>query len=474
MELDISLVVIAMKVSLRNKLSLTYILIALVCISLLSLLTNFFLDKQFREYVEQNQDQKNKSVVSSLSKQYDYSGGWNQNMVENIGVNALENGMIIKVKDGFGKIIWDATLHNNGMCQKIIEKMADNLNSHYHYVKGSYVEKPYSIISGDKNQVGTVLVGYYGPFYLSDNDLAFISTLNKVLVGVGIFSLILSFLLGSIMARRISTPISGAIKTARMISKGLYSDRVKVKTNTKEFYELSETVNNLAKTLETQEILRKRLTGDVAHELRTPLATLQSHLEAMIDGIWKPNEDRLKSCHEEVIRINKMVGDIDKLAKYESENLVLDKTNFDVSEVIRRLIHNFESEFNSKNVEIEFQESEAEIFADKDKFSQVMINLISNALKYTPSGGKVLLEIKEDSEDINILVKDSGTGISEEDLPLIFERFYRADKSRNRLTGGSGIGLTITKAIIEAHGGTIKIKSQLNAGTDVIVSIPKG
>lgn len=473
MDLDTSLVVIIMKISLRNKLSLSYIIIALVSLALLSVFTNLFLDKHFREYVEQNQELKNKSIVLSLSKQYESSGNWNQNIMENIGVSALENGMIIKVKDVSGKLLWDATEHNNGMCQKIIEKMADNLNSHYHNVKGAYVEKPYPIVIGSKAPVGTILIGYYGPFYLSDNDLTFISAINKALIGVGIVSMVLAFFLGSFMAKKISLQIGEVIKTAQMISKGLYNNRVNVKTYTNEIYELSETINNLAQTLETQELLRKRLTGDVAHELRTPIATLQGHLEAMIDGIWKPNKDRLKSCHEEVIRINKMVGDIEKLAQYERENLILDKTTFDISEVIRRLIHNFESEFSSKNVEIEFREKEAKIFADKDKFSQVIVNLLSNALKYTPSGGRVVLETKGDGKVVEIVVSDTGSGISAEDLPFIFERFYRADKSRTRLTGGSGIGLTISKAIIEAHGGSIEINSQVGVGTDVVARIPQ-
>jgi len=258
-----------------------------------------------------------------------------------------------------------------------------------------------------------------------------------------------------------------------MISKGYFDDRITEKSNTKETAQLIETINNLAETLEKQEALRKQLTADMAHELRTPLATLQSHMEAMIDGIWEPDTGRLKSCHEEIVRINKMVGGLEKLARYESDNLILTRTSFDVSELVRHIVNNFENEFLNKNIDLEFAGEESVLNADKDKVSQVVINLLSNAIKYTPRGGAVKVTVKDSHDVVQIIVKDTGTGIPPEDLPHIFERFYRADKSRNRLTGGAGIGLTITKAIVEAHKGKIQVQSKINEGTEFIISLPK-
>ena len=459
------------KHSLRTKLSLSYIVVGLISVFILSILSNFFLDRQFREYVKQNQEQKNKEVVSSISKQYQDNDSWNMNMIESIGVSALEYGMIIKVRDQSGNTIWDAKVHNNGMCQRIIEHMSQNMNSHYPYMKGEYIEKPYSV-NYNLVKVGTVEIGSYGPFYLSDNDLAFINTLNKMLFSVGLFSLLFALILGTIMAKRLSSPISRVITTAKMISKGFFSGRISEKSSTSEINELTDTINDLAVTLEKQETLRKRLTGDVAHELRTPLATLQSHLEAMIDGIWEPEKERLVGCHEEIVRISKMVGDLEKLAKYEGENLILNKTSFNLTETVQHIINNFESEYLNKGIDIDFIAEEHIIFADKDKLSQVVINLISNSLKYTPSGGRVEVRVKGGEIDTQLTVKDNGPGIPSEDLPYIFERFYRADKSRNRLTGGSGIGLTISKAIIEAHKGKIEVTSKIDNGTEFIVILP--
>jgi len=258
-----------------------------------------------------------------------------------------------------------------------------------------------------------------------------------------------------------------------MISRGYYGSRIEEKSGTKEIAQLTETINNLAETLENQENLRKRLTADVAHELRTPLATLQSHIEAMIDGIWEPDAERLKSCHEEIMRISRLVGDLEKLAKYESENLVLIKTDFDISELIRHIMKNFENNFANKGIEIKFTGRKEVVTADRDKISQVIVNLLSNALKYTQNAGTVQVTVNGTHDAVEIKVKDTGIGIPPEDLPHIFERFYRADKSRNRLTGGAGIGLTITKAIIDAHGGSINVTSRVGEGTEFIVSLPK-
>jgi len=461
-----------MNYSLRTKLSLSYISVALICVFLISVLTNLLLEKHFKKYIIQNQERKNKEIVSLISQQYKPGGKWDTDVIENIGINALEQGMIIRVIDSSDRVIWDATVHNNGLCQQMIAHMARNMSSRYPNWKGGYVENKYPV-TYNLSEVGRVEIGYYGPYYFNDNDLAFINTLNRLLVSVGIFSLFLSLLIGAWMARRLSTPISRVISTAQMISKGYFGDRTNVQSSTKEISQLTETINNLAETLEKQEVLRKRLTADVAHELRTPLATLQSHIEAMIDGIWKPDTERLKSCHEEIMRIKRMVGDLEKLAKYESENLVLNKTNFDVSELIQHIIQNFEMDFINNGLDIKFYGEEETIFADKDKISQVIVNLLSNALKYTPEGGKVEVKVKGAEDITEISVKDTGNGIPADDLPYIFERFYRADKSRNRLTGGAGIGLTITKAIVEAHKGKIQVQSKVNEGTEFIISLPK-
>lgn len=460
-----------MKVSLRTKLSLSYIFVALICVSIISFLTNILVDKQFQTYIKKNLIQKNEEVVATITQQYETYNGWNMEFIESIGVAAIGNGLIIKVKNGSEQIIWDATVHNNGMCEEILKQMARNMDSHYPKLKGGYIEKTFPIINKSK-LVGSVDIGYYGPFFLNDNDLNFINTLNQLFIIGGIFSLIFALMLGFYMASRLSAPISRVINSAEMISKGFFNNRIEENSNTKEMGQLTETVNHLAQTLGTQESLRKRLTADMAHELRTPIATLQSHMEAMIDGIWELDAQRINSCYEEIMRIGRLVDNLGKLEKYESDQMILDKNKFNVSQVIGRILQNFENQFINKNIEINYIENEVYLCADQDKISQVIINLLSNALKYTHEGGMVEITVKSLADNVEIIVKDNGRGISKDDLPFVFERFYRADKSRNRMTGGSGIGLTISKAIVDAHKGEICVLSEVDVGTQFIVILP--
>lgn len=460
------------KYSLRTKLSLSYIALVLISVLLISVTTNLLLDKHFRDYIAENQARKNREIAFQVQQQYKEGGYWDTEAIGHICINALSQGMIIKVVNASGQVVWDARQHDNARCEAMLDQIARNMSSRYPNWEGTYVENAFPLVH-EEGPVGEVIIGYYGPYFFNDADLAFINNINRLLIGIGVFSLILSVFFGTVMAERLSTPIARVITTAQMIARGYYDDRVTETSSTKEIAQLTETVNHLAETLEKQERLRKRLTADVAHELRTPLATLQSHMEAMIDGIWQPDTERLKSCHDEIMRISRLVGDLEKLAKYEGENLVLTKTTFDVAELIRHIIQNFEKDFAEKNIRLQFTGEPELITADKDKISQVMVNLLSNALKYTPPGGSVQVAVQGTAQVTEISVKDTGTGIAPDDLPYIFERFYRADKSRNRLTGGAGIGLTITKAIVDAHNGTIQVHSRVNEGTEFIVSLPK-
>lgn len=461
-----------MKFTLRAKLTLSHVATALICVALISFFSNILLERYFQEYVRTNQEKKNKEVVSLFSYNYQRSERWDPTSVEDIGVSALERGMIVRIKDSSGNTVWDAMSYNNGLCEQMLSHMTQNMYSRYPNWEGELVETSYPIFNKGE-QVGNVDIGYYGPFYFDDNDLAFINALNRIFISVGIFSLVLAFLFGSIISKRITTPITRVIDSAQMIAKGYFGDRTNERSNTKEISQLTGTINELAATLESQEKLRKRLTGDVAHELRTPVATLQSHLEAMLDGIWEPSADRLTSCHEETIRINRLIGDLEKLARYESDSMILDKEEFCLCELLKRLVHNFENEFMQRNIKLQICCDHKRLFADRDKISQVLVNLISNALKYSENDSQVTIDVGEDETNTIITVSDTGIGISEEDLPFVFERFYRADKSRNRMTGGSGIGLAIAKAIVEAHKGRISVSSKLSEGSTFTVVLPK-
>lgn len=462
-----------MKVSLRFKLSAAFFAITLLLFLIVSLLANTVLDRQFKNYVVETLQNRIDDTVSLLSSRYsDWNAKWDVAGIETIGVNALGNGLILKVADMDGKSVWDAAKHNGGMCATILAHMAQNMAGQSSKFQGGYVEKQYPLMIKN-TQIGLATVGYYGPYFFSDSDVKFLNTLNNLLLWSAVAASCVSLAFGIYMAKRLSGPINRAIGVAKRIAKGEFDGRIREASDTREIIDLTETVNSLAETLGRQDLQRKRLTADVAHELRTPIATLQSHLEAMIDGVWAPDVERLTSCHEETERLSRLVGDLERLARYESENLILDKSRFDLSAVISRIVTNFESQYRNKGIELKFTPREAIVEADEDKLSQVLINLISNAWKYSAAGGSVEISIVDAGDEIRTSISDTGAGISAEDLPYVFERFYRTDKSRSRLTGGSGIGLTIAKAIVEAHKGRISVSSEINRGSVFTVSLPK-
>jgi len=463
-----------MKLSLRVKLSVAFVAVTLLLFLLVGVLANLLLERQFKQYVISNQEKMINDTISLISARYNNWGGkWDVDGVETIGMNALANGLILQIKGADGSLIWDARTHNGGMCAALLKNMAENMRSYSAGFKGGYTEKNYPLKDAGGAAVGTATVGYYGPYFYTDADLNFIATLNRLLLWAAAVSALAALAFGVFMARRLTRPIRNVVHTTKRIADGDFDGRVAQRSGTTEIDELADSVNTLAQTLGEQDTLRKRLTADVAHELRTPLATLQSHLEAMLDGVWQPSAERLESCHEETVRLSRLVGDLENLSAYEAEGLKLVYAEFDVSALLQRIVTNFENPYRSKGVRLEFAPGEHRIQADEDKLSQVFVNLLSNALKYTPSGGAVSVCVIEAGDLIEIRVSDTGIGIAEEDLKNIFERFYRSDKSRSRATGGSGIGLTIARAIVEAHHGSIEVNSEPGKGSEFVVTLPK-
>jgi signal transduction histidine kinase len=314
---------------------------------------------------------------------------------------------------------------------------------------------------------------YFSPYFYNDDDFRFLDSLNVILVGSGIFSLLLAVTVGWLLAWRLSAPIRKTAAIAKQMSGGDYTVRIEDKTSIAELRELMRSVNQLAHSLSQQESLRKRLTADVAHELRTPLTNVATHIEAMMEGVWEPSLERLSSCQEEIERIGKLVRDLENLARVESGNLKLDKTPISLAALAKKMFSSFEVNIAAKKLNVSIEGTCPDILADRNRIQQVLTNLLSNAVKYTPPEGIIRVALADAPGSVLLAVEDNGIGMSQDELPFIFERFYRADKSRNRLTGGSGIGLAVVKSIVEAHGGKVEVESRPNHGSRFQVTLPK-
>jgi len=457
--------------SLRKQLSLSILLTLLITIGLIGLLSNWFINREFEKYITELGRERRENIVDDLGRQFDgFKRNWKLDYVHAIGMNALYDGYILKLYDAGGNMVWDAENHDMSLCGQIMNEISARMEERG--AEGGFVDNTYEIDQNGK-KVGAVSIKYYGPFFMNEADFNFINVMNTVLLVIGILSSACSVVVGCLLARRISRPVTKTAYIAKQISKGNYDIRFEPGTRIRELDDLADAINHLSDALKSQEKLRKQMTADVAHELRTPLTALSSHLEAMIEGLWDATPERLKSCHEEVKRLGTLVEDLGQLAKIEGENLVLNKSRIDLFEIVHTVSDTMKGEISKKNLTLSIEGSPVFAEADKNRFSQVVANLLSNAVKYTPEGGAIGIEVYETDRLGIVKVTDTGIGIPETELPLIFERFYRTDKSRNRKSGGAGIGLAIVKSIVNAHGGTVTAESIKEQGSCFTVSIPK-
>lgn len=466
-----------MKMSLMKKLSVGFLLAVTGAILIVSFISNYMVEKKFNNYLmDEHKDKVNKIIIIAQDLYNDKTGFSNFNKDELLRYAVLEE-LYIQVKDSSGNIVFDSGnshLQHRSMMESMMGTMMRNgMGNHSSMNVGEYEEEIHSLVK-DKKNIGTIVVGYFGTSYLNQGALTFKMTLNHSFILSGFIALLFGLGVSFILAKQLTNPLVKITKTANEMRRGDLTVRSKVKTKTKEIEELSASINYLAETLQNQEMLRKRLTSDMAHEIRTPLTTLKTHVEALLDGIWEPTEERFQSFYDEIERLTSLVDNLRNLAKLEQADSKLNKTKFNLSSELEKVILSFEPLYSKNNhIIISNIDKNIWVYMDKDKLKQIMHNLLSNGYKYLKSQGKVVVELKKEKEGICIKVQDNGIGIPEKDIPYIFERFYRTDLSRSKNTGGSGIGLTITKSLVESHGGKISVQSKVGEGSTFIVQFPK-
>jgi histidine kinase len=283
------------------------------------------------------------------------------------------------------------------------------------------------------------------------------------------------------ITRRIVAPIQRMMTASQSIADGHYDERVElpggiVGEQMDELGQLALSFNRMAEKLEHTEEMRKRLIGDVAHELRTPLTTIQGSMEGLIDGVLPPDEEVFQNIHREATRLQSLVRDLQELSKVEAGSMRVDPEPVSPVELTRKACTLLERQFEEKGVRLQHEVSEELplVLADSDRIGQVLLNLIGNALQYTPSDGWVRVTAFVGAAVVRFSVADSGIGIDSEHLPHVFTRFYRVDKSRSRVAGGSGIGLTIAKHLVEASGGRIWAESPgIGEGSTFSFTLPR-
>jgi histidine kinase len=279
-------------------------------------------------------------------------------------------------------------------------------------------------------------------------------------------ALIAAILASFFISRQVVTPMLHMMSLSQRIAEGEYQERLALPggqqaDQTDELGQLALRFNQMADKLEKTETMRRQLIGDVTHELRTPLTAVKGYLEGLMDGVLPADPETYEQIHSEIDRLQRLVNDLQELSRVEAGAIQLNLAPVPPERLIERIQSTFGRQFEDKNIQLvtDVEPGLPNLFVDKDRIIQVLTNLAGNALQYTPNGGKVSISVRREKSEILFAVKDTGIGISTEQLTFIFNRFYRTDKSRNRASGGSGIGLTIAKALVQAHQGKIWAES---------------
>ena len=459
--------------SINSKLIISFTLIVIATILSIKLFVNTIFKDSFEKYVDDsNKVEVNHLIEFDLKNLYT-NESWNTEFIENLGIEAIRKGIAIEIYDKNDNKVWsvfedekvlsDKTLNDISKNMKSIEKQWDN-----------YFEELKVDINDDEGNilVGYAYIGHYASTYYMENDVEFFNAINRIIIIIGVISISSIIIISIIISRSIAKPISKVSKMTKYIGEGNYKNKLNYKSNIMEIDDLINSINKLSNELNDQENLRKQLTGDIAHELRTPLTSIKGHLDAIIVGIWEPTNERLNSINEEVKRITNLVDELRKLAKFDSGKDNLNKEIVNLKNYIKSIAYNYEGKALEKNIVIKYQLENIEALIDKEKFAQVIINILSNAIKYNNGNNEIYIKVFKKNNSINISIKDSGIGIPKSEYKNIFERFYRLDKSRGANEKGAGVGLTIAKSIVNAHGGEIEVYSEINKGSEFIISLP--
>ena len=295
----------------------------------------------------------------------------------------------------------------------------------------------------------------------------------KSIAIIGILSIMTSIAIIWIISRRTLNPITNIVNTSKYLSKGDFTKRIDQSVSG-ELSEIVTAFNYMASELQKLDEQRKIMIADIAHELRTPMTNLKGYIEGWSDGIIKPDNETLKILDYQVNTLSKIIDDLSTLSLAESGMLSLNISEFELNNKISEIINNFKLRSESQNINIINNITpDITINYDPQRFTQIVTNILNNSILATDDGGIISFSTSTNNNNLLLKISDNGTGIPKDELPYIFDRFYRTDKSRNRQSGGSGLGLSIVKYLIESHNGTIKINSELSKGTEVLIFIKK-
>ena len=442
--------------SLATKLILAFLLVIFIGIGTIAIFTRFSTNREFNQFVIQRDKDE---MGEELARYYQINGSWEGIDTSYIGFTAERYG------------------HRNGKPSNFFLTDADGVvliegGSHGRGEMANSQTNEAAPIFVDNMVVGYLFIES-PPANRNSVEINFVNRLDSLMVPTAIGAVLLAFILGIILSRTIARPIRELTNATREMAKGKLGQTVKVHSND-EIGELAEAFNKMSSDLARSTNLRKQMTADIAHELRTPLSLIIGHAEGVHDGVLEPSRENFEIIREEAGRLEQLVNDLRTLSLADAGELSVDLQPTDINAFLNdtrsRYMPLFEKSRVALNLELDSTPLQTNL--DSNRFAQVVNNIMDNALRHTPEGGYVIVGAKRVNENVQISIQDSGEGVSPEEASHLFDRFYRTDESRTRDDGGSGLGLAIAKSIIELHKGKIWAESEKGKGLKILIELP--
>ncbi|HXW88729.1 MAG TPA: ATP-binding protein [Streptosporangiaceae bacterium] len=431
------------------RLALAFVAVALAAVALLAILTAVLAAADVRSLVYRQRADVTQAVAVAAAAAWEQHRAWVAGDLGPVLDLARRTGADVQVRDSSGRVVVTSA----------------------GFAAQSGAEQHSAQVRAQTGPVGTVLTRFTGAG-LASADHALQAALLQAIASAAGLAALLSLVVAVAVARRITGPVARLITVTRAMARGERSARVGPVRAPGELGELATAFDRMADTLDRQEQLRRDLVADVAHELRTPIAILQAGHEALLDGVAEPTPEQLESLRDEVVRLGRMVGDLQELAAADAAALQLTLVDCDLAEVAGDAAGSLSGRFDAAGLTLRRELEPVVVRADRRRLRQLVTNLLTNALKFTATGGTVTVVVRPAGATAVLTVTDTGVGIPADELPHIFDRFWRGRQAAR--TSGTGIGLAIAAELARAHGGELEARSEPGHGTTMTLRLPAG
>jgi len=451
------------------RLTLAFVAVTLIAVIALAWLTNSSADTEFRQYLYRQDMMTQMGLFDELAAFYQRNGNWN-------GVEQILSTYAMPMMGGRGTSAGAGRGRPPiGLADSQAVVLYDERNLALGATLSADERNAAQAITVNGATVGYVMLGQGARATLTSVDQAFLDQLRTTMVLAGAAAIILGIFLSLLISRTIAAPLANVAQAARAFAARDWNQRATVQ-GADEVAEVAREFNQMADELQRAEILRRDMMADIAHELRTPLTVLQGNLSALIDGVYPLERGEIATLYDETRVLSRLVEDLRELALADAGQLQLAERlqSVDVGKVLQDTMTNFAVAADAQQIHLTVETGEAMMVqADPDRFAQILRNLVANALRHTPPNGSIHLAAQTIDQMIQVSVIDTGEGIAPQDLPRVFERFYRGDKSRARTSGGTGLGLAIAKAWVQVMGGKLGVESKLGQGSRFWFTLPR-